>query len=474
VTIQRKQSTRSGRGLLFGYFRGEGGNFAAVMALLLVPLVGALSMALEASNWFLISRATQNAADSAAIAATNNGSATLVGTGSYPQFAWEGWANTKQYGFTNGSNNVTVDVRGPTATANTLASQTCPDGTSTCYQVTVTKVVPIYLTAVLGFRGDTTIGTQPAKTISSTALAEPINPIFAPSCLTAVGSDGSIKNDDAIEAKGTPDADNPNCTISAVGPSPSSIDCNSHSLGAYYGFAVGTIASKCGFTEGLAGQSSSKFCNPYATGQPTGCPASSYPANISTAVSGTTGACSTLTGSTLGAQGSSCLYSGADLTLGFDLNPSSPITIVINNGNLNMNGHSSNNVTFIFDGSSPGTFDPVSINIIAPSTGSLSGIAAFQTSTSTSPKIATWTDNGNDTIKTVGLIYMPYTNTTFGGNITWTSPAVTGVTKGACAISVFNAIEVNGTGYALDKSGCGAAGLTGLPTTLMLRAALVQ
>src|SRR5258708_11285026 len=47
----------------------ERGTVAIVMGLLIVPLVGALGVGFEVSNWYMNGRGMQNAADAAALAA---------------------------------------------------------------------------------------------------------------------------------------------------------------------------------------------------------------------------------------------------------------------------------------------------------------------------------------------------------------------------------------------------------------------
>ncbi len=47
----------------------ERGTVAVIMGVLIIPLVGALGIGYEVSNWYMITRGMQNAADAAAIAA---------------------------------------------------------------------------------------------------------------------------------------------------------------------------------------------------------------------------------------------------------------------------------------------------------------------------------------------------------------------------------------------------------------------
>jgi hypothetical protein len=443
----------AGRSLLTGYVRRERGNVAAMMALLLVPLVGALGMAVEASSWSFMSRTAQNAADSAAIAAANNASASATS---------EAQANVQQYGFASSAVAVSSGVQ-------------CPDGKSACYKATVTQVLPIYLTRVVGFNGDVTLsGGRRGKTITSIALAEPLNPISYPSCLTSMGSDNASKNNvDAIDFKGTASVDMAGCALSAVGPSPSSITCNSHALGAAYGFATGTVDSngKCQIPQKSGGQSSSQYCNPYAANIPAGCPSSTYAADVATAVSGASGTSCTLSGGKLTAVTQSCTYSGNLSLKNAITGPTAGAVVVVTNGNLDLAGNSSTGVTYVLNGSSPGTVVPGNINLEAPgstATTGTQGIAVFQTSSNSSPTITSWTENGGGQINITGLLYLPFTNVDFGGD------SGSGGDPKHCYIAVFNSLEVHGTGYTFDRSGCTAAGLKGLPTIQRLRAALVQ
>src|ERR1700757_552300 len=95
--------------------RDERGAVSIMMGFLMIPLVGFLALGFEVSNWYLITRGMQNASDSAALAAAiNNGS----------NYDVEARAVAAQYGFVNGTNNVTIGV------SNTAA---CPGGGNTCY-----------------------------------------------------------------------------------------------------------------------------------------------------------------------------------------------------------------------------------------------------------------------------------------------------------------------------------------------------
>jgi Flp pilus assembly protein TadG len=84
------------------------GTIAVMMAFLFPILIAGFGLGYEITNWFLQTRSMRNAADAAAIAAASNGS---------DNYNVEATAVAAQYGFVNGSNNVTV-------TASTAAA--CP------------------------------------------------------------------------------------------------------------------------------------------------------------------------------------------------------------------------------------------------------------------------------------------------------------------------------------------------------------
>src|SRR5450759_1890942 len=138
----------------FGSLRADQrGNIAVMMAFLLPVMIGGLGLGFEVSNWYLQTRAMLNAADSAAIAAaTNAGSNYVV----------EAKAVAAQYGFVDGTNNVTVTA------SNTAA---CLSGGNTCYNVTISSMVPLYLSQDVGYSSDTTVNGVKEKLLSSAAIA---------------------------------------------------------------------------------------------------------------------------------------------------------------------------------------------------------------------------------------------------------------------------------------------------------------
>src|ERR1035437_11041217 len=121
ISLARPRNIRAKAVHALGSLRADQrGTIAVMMAFLLPILVGGFGLGFEVSNWYLQTRAMQNAADSAAIAAAANASTI---------YAVEAKAVAAQYyGFVDGTNNVTVKP---------LNNVRCPDGSNTCYRVTI-------------------------------------------------------------------------------------------------------------------------------------------------------------------------------------------------------------------------------------------------------------------------------------------------------------------------------------------------
>src|SRR5260370_14382603 len=77
----------------------ERGSVAIIMGVLIIPLVGALGIGFEVSNWYMTARGMQNAADAAALAAATNGGS---------NYDVEARAVAARYGFVNGTNNISI------------------------------------------------------------------------------------------------------------------------------------------------------------------------------------------------------------------------------------------------------------------------------------------------------------------------------------------------------------------------------
>jgi len=151
--------------------KDEGGAVAVIACLALVGVIGFVGLAVDAGLWYRTTRAMQNAADAAAIAASQNG------TGTYQS---EAKAVAAQYGFVDGVNGITVSA---------LNNQTCPGGSTDCYKVTVTRAsAPLFFSTVLGIS---------APNLSNAAMAS--SKETHSYCMLALSTSGN-----AIRTNGSP------------------------------------------------------------------------------------------------------------------------------------------------------------------------------------------------------------------------------------------------------------------------------
>ena len=423
-----------------------------MMAFLLPILVGGLGLGFEFTNWFLQTRAMQNAADSAAMAAASN---------SGSNYDVEAKAVAAQYGFVDGANNVSV-------TASNTA--TCPAGGNTCYSVTISSVVPLYLSQVIGYQGDTTVNGANKKSLTSAAIAQQTI-IQQPLCLLALNQAGQ-----SLRTNGAPNSNFTGCSIM----SNSAATCNGSNLNANYGLAHGT-SNGCG---SKPVSNIPVVADPYSSMR-TNIPSntcSSYP-QLSKHGSAWSGGTS-LTGSQ-NYSGNVQLCGDVQLTGDVVINTPDNVTgatIVIQNGLLDLNGHTLSTangsaVNIIFSGTS-GSYShyPTDLNnggvlnIQAPSAGNFPGVAIYQDPNLTNGVNVTYKGN-NPSWDITGLLYLPNADVQVSGDV--------GQSKyGAdCFVMVAGSILINGTSNIYSQSpngaGCQSAGLNMPKATIPGRSKLV-
>ena len=424
------------------------GNVAIMMGLLMVPMVGAMGLGFEVSNWYMAKRAMQNAADAAALAAASNGSS---------NYDVEAKAVAALYGFVDGANNASV-------TASNTA--TCPAGGNTCYSVAISGVDPLYLSQVVGYNGDTVVNGTNQTSISSLAIAVQA-PVQWPLCLLALNTTGS-----ALRTNGAPKTNFAGCSVM----SDSAADCNGSNLNADAGMAAGSN-SGCGTKEytnvpvvtdpyaGLAANIPPNTCSSYP--QEPGKHGSPLPASNLWAggksLSGNTQVC-------------------GDMQLTGDVTIQTPdlsgAVLVIENGQLDLNGHtlSTSNgsaLTVIFSGDNTGSYTHAptgngTLDVQAPTSGNWSGVALYQDPSLKNGVDVSYAGN-NPTWDLTGLVYMPNSNTKFSGAINKSSNGA------ACLVMITGSVLINGTGsiYATSPAGCKNAGLIMPTATIPGRGQLV-
>lgn len=402
--------------------RRDAGNVSAIMAVLIVPVVGAMGMATEASNWFLTARSAQNAADSAALAAGNNGGSTT--------YTYEGQAAAAKYGFTDGQGNVTVAI---------ASGQTCPDGSASCYQATITKKLPIYLTHLAGFGGDTTIGSSPAKQVQVLAMAEPI-PVPTANCSLNLGTSSQ-----AFRTNGGNSINLSGCTVYSNGGT----TCNGHSTQAASVNAVTSSDPNCpgSAVNALLGTAIS---DPYAAQASN---ISVPPVSSCTSPSALTGNV-TLTASSIRVCGSGWSVAGS----GTITTPSSGTTIYVVDGDLNLNNAtvataSGSGVTIVFTGTNSASISHTitgkgTLNIESPDASSGSAWAGYTIygDPSLTQNVDMTLAGSQQNLYLSGIVYFPHSNLTLNG----------AVNKSSYGYSCFTLVDltllVNGGGWIFQNS----------------------
>lgn len=440
-----------------------------IVAFALPILLASLALGFELGQWYMVKWNMQNAADSAVIAAANNNS----------NYTTEARAVTAQYGYTHGSNNVSVGV---TNTA------TCPGGTATCYQVTISKPTELYLSRMVGFTGNTTVSGQPMQNLISSAMAEQ-TAVPREYCILALAGSGESNG---IRTNGAPQADLPGCDIM----SNTNATCNGHNLNVDIGDAAGT-------NNGCGTQQNSNMpvvSDPYAAlasnvpGDPcTAWPQGSYngnPAQTSRVGLPDPGATSIPTGAdfyNIWSTGSVNLSSKqywkvcGDLRMMANVSITAPATgavLVIYNGRLDTNGYtlqttSGSGLTIVFAGiNATYTHAPVDdrngiLDFAAPTSGTWSGMALYQIPTLTTGVDVSEAGN-SPAWKITGMVYMPHASVTLKGIVNKASNGY------SCFGLVVDNLLFSGTNAILAHGECDMAGLD-LPYNLVVqRAALVD
>jgi Flp pilus assembly protein TadG len=411
---------------LSSFHKDESGSVLVVVAFTLPLLIGAMGLAAEVGYWRVLHRGMQNAADSAAIAAaTNNGAS----------YATEARSVSAQYGFTNGAGQVSVAVSKPATAAGCAAN---------CYVVTVSQKVPLALSQVVGYQGDTTANGQKAITIAATSVATVAKSY--PYCILALATSGA----QGIRTNGAPKADLFGCNIM----SDTSSTCNGHNLNANVGDAY-TTNNGCG---NIQNSNQPKVADPYsylASNIPPDKCGGSYPQEPAKKKDPTLPASNQLSG-TYSFPSTKVLCGDQKLIGNTTINNT---VLVIENGQLDTNGFTfqGTDLTVIFSGSNA-SYQHVpsgggTLDINPPNSGTWSGVAIYQ-----DPALTTGVDvsaaGNSPTWNISGLIYLPHSSVTFSG-------AVNKSSKGArCFTMVIDNITVNGTAdiFANDNQ-CNLAGL---------------
>lgn len=441
------------------YLRDRRGNISTMVALLILPLVGVMGLATETGNWYLIHRSMQNAADSAVVAAAQNGVINSGGT----TYIDEGRSVSSNFGFTNGANSTVVTP---------VNGQACPSPLtgSGCYKVTITRNVPISMLRVVGYTGTGGSGSQ---TITASAMAGVVNQV-TDYCVLALGTSGT-----GIQVNGGPNVDFTGCNLMSDSSlngngSNSATNCTGQSPNALAVSAVGYADPNCGH---IANSGAPSVADPYASTASGAQNASDIADTCSGSYPGQTWA----TGKTFTPVYKAC----GNVTLSGNVTITPGTVVVIQNGQLDMHGYTltGTGVTLVFNTtasgasiapfmSGGGAIGTGTLTISAPDATSGSawqGVAIYQNRQNGSTAIVNQTYGGSQLHWNItGLVYMPYVYLTFSGAV---SPDGYN-----CFVLIANSLLINGNGsiYQNPMSQCVQAGVVPPSNIVSSRVALVQ
>ena len=448
MAFRQKGARFSQLRLLGGFARDCRGNVAAIVGIMIIPLVGLLALAGEISTWYTVDRSLQNATDAAAVAAARSNDQT-TDAGGMARYQREAFAVTSQYGLVNGVNNVTL----------ASAVVACPNGGSgVCYKVSATKPVPVLLSAITGFGGNTTLNGGKAQLIGASSIATTAGST-GPLCIVTLGGAGITT---PLLVNGGPNTDLNGCSTVSNG----SADCHGHPFGnSGNSYAIGPT-NNCADTTGQDVTLKAAVSDPYAGLQssipsdpcsPVGV-ASSYPQEPK---KGFSPGPNTLSGSYLGTPH---VCGDAQLLGNVTLAPGT--VLLIENGKLDLNGFTltANGATIIFSGTqTPGltpSYFPVgsgTLNLTAPTSGVFQNIVLYQDQALPQGAEVDITSAGNTPTWDInGVVEVPNSNVTISGAIN------AGVND--CFNLVALSLTINGTGSIANDVTCGTLTVPGLDT----------
>jgi Flp pilus assembly protein TadG len=376
---------------LFRRLADTRGNVMMITAMAMPVLIGMAGLVIEGGNWYQITRGMQNAADSAALAASSNGGATFVN---------EARAVASNYGYTNGAQNATV---------NAINTAACPTGGATnCYRVTITQQVPLSFSRLVGFQGSTTVGTSRAVMLTAVALAAGGSP--GTGCMLTL----SPNQQNATLIENNANVINVNCDVYTNSNHAQALRCTNNCIIRSDTFTVGGVSTTGGGSllgatnaTGVAGAT-----NPYASlTQPD---VSATPCTTSTTVTTTStinpgrycGGINLSGNRTLTmTPGVYLIHSRFNFASGAVLNALNGVTIILMDGICVGTGGCAREA---------GIKSSVTLNIEAPTSGPYSGIAIFSPGVTGTERLQEFSDNVTMNIR--GALLAPNDRWNFHNN----------------------------------------------------------
>jgi hypothetical protein len=407
------------------------GAVTVTLALTFTALVGFAALGTEVAQWYSIRRTMQGAADSAAFSAALakwNGSGTSVYTS-------EAESVTGNYGFVNGTNNVVVTVNSPPASGSHTTD-------SNAVEVIVSRPQPLQL-ARMFLSNSPTLQARAVATLNPTGSA----------CVLAL--DRSNVTD--VSGNGNTTLNLNSCNLYVNSPSNDALNL----------VGQATINAEAAFISGNYQTSGQASLNTTAGTFTGAAPANDPYADVSIpSYSGCNQTNLSVSGKnnpqtlTPGSSGIMVLCGGISVTGNGTLNLS-PGTYIMDGGSFSVSGNSTINapsgVTIILTSSTGSNYATASIsggadvNITAPTTGPLAGLAIFQDRNAPSSGTNSFTGGTNQNI--TGAIYFPTQSVTFNGGTTTGGAICTQIVASTITFNGNAAFNNNCTGTGVRAAG---------------------
>jgi Flp pilus assembly protein TadG len=419
------------RGIAARLCRDQKGGIATLTAVSLAMVVGFIGLGTEVSMWYSTTRSMQGASDGAAFTAATALAAGQTST----TFKAAAKAVSSNYGFTDGSNHVTVTVNNPPATGGYTANNLAVE-------------VIISQQETLMFGGPIHAG---ANTIRARSVA-----------LAGTGGNGCVmaldKGDvtDITDSGGTTLTLN-SCSLYVNSPSSSALTMSggatitaqsAYIVGNYTTSGGASLTTSAGTHTGTAAAT-----DPYANVQ---IPSYSGCNKSNTVVSGH----STLNLAPTISGGIYVLCNGLNISGAGTVNLA-PGTYIIDRGSLSVSGGATlagSGVTIILTsstGSSYGTAQisgGAKITLSAPTSGATEGLAFFQDHNA--PQASSNSFSGGSTQNITGAIYFPNEQVTYSGGTT--------TANGGAACTQLLAYKLSFSGGSTFNANCSGTGVASI------------
>ena len=420
----------------FGKLRDDcSGVVLPFIALALPVIIGFAGLGTEAADWYLTKRTMQGAADAAATTAATS---LAAGTTSSATLTTDGKAVTAQYNFVDGSDDTTVTVNNPPTSGPY-------QGRTDAVEVSISRQEPTRLSSLFLSHGPTI-----------TAHAVAIAPPSSEACVVALDKN----NEPGMTVNGTADLLFPSCSLYVNSPASNALAITGNvKVNPNKAYLVGDYSHtgnselKPATTNGIY-TGVGPLIDPYknvTASIPSACDDTGYSLSgnkSATKNAGSSGVYVFCDGIKLSGNSSLTLGSGTYIIAGGQLSISGGSSLIATSGTtIILTKRNGSCATAKISGGA-------NINLVAPTTGSLAGIAVYQDRQCNDHSL-TSDFSGGSTMNITGAIYFPEQTLKYSG----------GTSTGGAQCTQLIAWTITFTGNAAFQNNCAAAGTRKLSVT---------